>query len=293
MFFLKKGFVLVIVKIKGGLGNQLFQYAFAKALSLKFGKKLLLDLSWFQPLRYKKTVRKFYLNDLFTKENFSCYEWTILDPLKKFVLLSSSNFYPIKIKYINELFIKKNGVYSGNDNIYLDGYWQSHLFGISSLDYIKYELVSNKLFNINSSIFKNILESNSVSLHIRRGDYTNNSNYVLCGNKYYQKAVDHIFDHVTDPIFFIFTDDPNWVRDNFNILNSCHIIDNNATFSDTTLIDFYLMMYCKHHIIANSTYSWWSAMLSDYNNKIVIAPNSWFAGSKHTFPMFPASWLLY
>lgn len=182
----------------------------------------------------------------------------------------------INSNYINKLQNSQNYNYEANvlkiDDGYLDGYWQQE-------DYFKLirdELLNDYKFNSVSGIeLKNMLDiiekNESVSIHIRRGDYANSSIYDNIANlEYYNEAINIIKSKVVNPVFFIFSDDIEWVKENMKISNS-YIINFNRGLDSYK--DMFLMSKCKHNIIANSTFSWWGAWLNINNNKIVIRPN--------------------
>lgn len=274
---------MVIIEITGGLGNQMFQYAlYRKFCSL--GKNTRLDTSLYQ---LKKTNRKFEL-DIFsvpykkaTKteitqlRGFSYYD-NLGDKLKNKI------FKKEKREYIEDLDAGCQLKILEMDNVYLSGYWQCE-------DYfkdIKAEIVKAFTFpvSINENL-KKILEfisnTNSVSMHIRRSDYLEKENKKIYGNicnmQYYKKAIMYINEYVDKPIFYIFSDDKKWVKENFKEENM-KVID--FDWEGKNYIDMYLMSQCKHNIIANSSFSWWAAWLNKNKNKIVISPACWFNNHK-------------
>ena len=148
---------------------------------------------------------------------------------------------------------------------------------INSPYYGKWEM--HELSEKNKNILEEIKKRNSISIHIRRGDYVNdiNAKKILgdnCNLLYYQKAIEYIYSVITSPFFYIFSDEPEWVKNNFSFLENSLIIDWNK--GKDSWQDMMLMSHCKHNIIANSSFSWWGAWLNNNNNKIVIAPKKWF-----------------
>ena len=183
------------------------------------------------------------------------------------------------------------------NNKYFVGYWQSENY-FNSIEKIIREHFKFKptLSEKNLRLKKRIENSNSVSLHIRRGDYVNNASayktHGLCSIEYYNRAIDEIKRQVKDPIFFIFSDDPEWVKStDFGIINF-EIIDWNI--GNLSYIDMQMMNCCKHNIIANSSFSWWGAWLNSNSKKIVISPKKWFANdvlNEQAKNIVPNSWI--
>ena len=178
------------------------------------------------------------------------------------------------------------------DNIYLSGYWQGEKYlentNYNINNYFKFNC-ANKLTKISEKI-KN---TNSVSIHFRRGDYVNNIKtntfHGLCGFNYYNNGIKFISKNISNPIYFVFSDDINWVKQNFKLNYPTIYIEDNKDYED-----MYLMSLCRHNIIANSTFSWWGAWLNKNPDKIVIAPQKWFADkvkNKNTNKIIPKEWI--
>ena len=166
---------------------------------------------------------------------------------------------------------------------YIDGCWINERY----FEHINAEVRSSFVFknidSLNLSIADQIQACNSVSLHIRRGDYLNNSIYNVCDEDYYRKAVAYILREVEKPKYFIFSDDTTWCKVFMNRMSGIgeHPIDYtiiNHNKGKDSYKDMYLMTQCNHNIIANSTFSWWGAWLGTQNDKIVVCPNRWING---------------
>ena len=186
------------------------------------------------------------------------------------------------------------GINQVSPNAYLMGYWQSEKYfqfieAIIRADFVFKQAMSNS----NQLIANQIEQSNAVSLHVRRGDYANNpltaATHGLCSMDYYMQAIQHIGECVYEPNFFIFSDDIVWVKENLKINFPCFYVDGN--YGEESYNDMRLMSLCKHHIIANSSFSWWGAWLNQYAGKIVIAPNKWFAHDTDVKDLLPESWV--
>jgi hypothetical protein len=145
----------------------------------------------------------------------------------------------------------------------------------------------------NQLIAQEIGQSNAISLHVRRGDYVHNSNTLathgLCSLDYYQTAINYITERVAQPNFFIFSDDITWVKDNLKVDFKCRFVDHNH--GTESYNDMRLMSLCQHHIIANSSFSWWAAWLNPNHKKIVIAPRQWFVNDNNVSDLFPQNWV--
>ena len=178
------------------------------------------------------------------------------------------------------------------DNTYLDGYWQSPKF----FEEIREILIKDlTLANPSSSaeiLQTKIQQTNSVAIHVRRGDYIKNpivlKEFGICSDQYYTKAVKHILKNVDDSLFFVFSDDINWVKENIALPNSTVYIDDPNL---TDVEELILMSKCKHNIIANSSFSWWGAWLNTNANKIAIAPTPWFDLAPYDKDLIPISWI--
>ena len=264
---------MLVVKVQGGLGNQMFQYALYKKF-LKQGKNVKLDLDFFSKC---KAHNGYELEKVFnltpkiaTKSEIKKLFYTGEDKISR---LKLRLFGQKKTYYAEEEFKFLKNVLSEN-NRYLNGYWQSEKY----FKDIREGLLKDFSFTEEENeITKQIKSHNSVSLHVRRGDYLSEScsaiHNVMANSLYYERAIEYISKNVSNPHFYIFSDDPKWVKENFKIENST-IIDFNT--GENSYKDMYYMSLCKHNIIANSTFSWWGAWLNQNNNKIVLAPNKWF-----------------
>lgn len=273
---------MVIIKLQGGLGNQLFQYAVGRVLSYKNNTMLKIDLSNYNS-QINITPRQYELALFDVEENFSTPEES-----KK---IKGPVLYNIFKKIINKLHFKLSSsgyIFERNFNfdstilslkgdIYLDGYWQSWKYFDDYSDIIKknFTLKSKYLNEVDKDLLNQIENSNSVAIHVRRGDYINNNNinklFGVCDKSYYNCAIEFVKNKISNPKFFIFSDDPDWCSKEFG--DNFFIISKHKDWQD-----FWLMSKCKNQIIANSSFSWWAAYLNDNIKKIVIAPQKWFSG---------------
>jgi hypothetical protein len=286
---------MIIVRLIGGLGNQMFQYAAGRSLAHHHNTDLFLDLTWFASF----TLRKYELDSFRINAKIASPDQLkhVSRSRKDAVCLGIRHIFfgETVFQYVNELTFDSHekAVYLP-DNVYLDGYWQSEKFFTEIPDIMKNELLINTLPSpINQELLNEINGCDSVSLHIRRGDYVSNPKTMelhgVLGIEYYMQALNLIRETVNDPHIFVFSDDIPWVRENLKTNLPLYFIDHNG--ADKGYEDLRLMSNCKHHIIANSSFSWWGAWLNKNPNKIVIAPNKWFNElKKDTRDLIPESW---
>ena len=295
---------MIIISIFGGLGNQMFQYACGKSLAEKLGVELKLDISHLidRTPRENFTYRDFELGQFQIKDQIAT-----PDEVRKFIpnLWNASQFviqfYKV-IRYFNGnnyYFEKKKYQYENRfesikANTYLYGYFQSEKYFIQNKYLITNSFkLKNNLDIYNNTLLSKINSENSVSVHIRRGDFLQSSFNLLDVKSYYEKAIDFIQNKIENPVFYFFTNDFEWTKENFDRfdINKTIINHNNG---DKSYIDMILMSNCKHNICANSSFSWWGAWLNQNQAKIVITPKQWFknANSEHVEnDLIPESWL--
>lgn len=288
---------MVITKLLGGLGNQMFQYAHAKSISLKIKTKVKLDQTeLLNRLHNSYTHREYELGIFNLKVSIATKE-----EIKPF--FSSATFLA---KILKKVGIERNRLWKesqtgvGNrlnnwQNIYLDGFWQSEKY----FSQYKDQIIADFTFKDdpkgeNLMLMTKIKSITAVSIHIRRGDYLTMPSAIeyheICSLDYYYKAIEFILLKINDPYFFIFSDEPQWVIDNLKLDYPFQIITHNV--KEMSFEDMRLMSVCKHNIIANSSFSWWGAWLNQNPNKIVIAPKRWFKDSTiDTTDLIPKDWI--
>lgn len=287
---------MVIIQLTGGLGNQLFQYAFGRALAIKNNTSVKLDLSFFEHYEWHEySIAPFALQaELATKQ-----EVTELKARDKSTLTKIARKLGSSRKYIfQEPDLRYDASFLNIQTpVYIEGYFQSELYFTAIEKEIRSELQLKPAPSVSSQHWlQKISGVNAVSLHIRRGNYVQvdfvNKVHGTCSLAYYQQAVQHMGKATTNPEFFVFSDDITWAKENLQIPFPTHFVDSNDDKTDYE--DLRLMSSCSHHIIANSTFSWWGAWLNNKPNKIVIAPNPWFADAernKQTKHLIPNNWL--
>jgi len=295
---------MIIVSLFGGLGNQMFQYACGKAIAMKLGVELKLDLSLVvdRTPRENFTYRDYELavfniqDKIATEDEVRAYIpnlWNSTElqrqlyRVKRF--LTQRAFFREKLKFrFNE------DIDSVSDNSYIYGYFQTErYFEDLRIELLERFSLRNQLDEVNATILRQMQLENSVSIHVRRGDYTNSPFTLLGVDDYYRKAVDFIIANVDNPVFYVFTNDQEWVEENFKTLEiSKSIVTINS--GNQSYKDMILMSNCKHNICANSSFSWWGAWLNTNVDKVVITPNNWFNTTEYvesTYDLIPASWL--
>jgi hypothetical protein len=285
---------MVVVKIFGGLGNQMFQYAVARSISINLQAKLILDTSYYQPnFEQNYGLSVFNINaevvnstpENNNKNSINLSHYQHNDRTKDYHHLKEKSF-----RFDSSLF-------NISGNIYLDGYFQSEKYFMTNRHNIYTDFsLREELDSTNRSIVSDMESCNSVSIHVRRGDYLIESikNILsICDVKYYKKAVDIIYRDIKNPVFYVFSDDIDWAKRNLSFIQNTYFI--NINFKEESYKDMILMSKCKHNIISNSTFSWWAAWLNDNPNKMIISPIMWFnpksRNSKNDQDIRPASWI--
>ena len=257
---------MIIVRILGGLGNQMFQYAYAKALELK-GYDVKIDISKF---------KKYKLHGGYHLDQFKI----DLETSTKLSVFLSKLGLRRSIKEKSLLFDSK--FLNLPKNEYVKGYFQTEKYFTHIKEVLlKQFVLKSELSSTTINYLKDItIQKNSCSIHIRRGDYISNkkanSVHGTCDIEYYKEAVKLINNKFKDAYFFIFSDDITWVRNNLKVKNATYINHNVIPHED-----MHLMSSCKHNITANSSFSWWGAWLNQSKNKTVIAPKKWFVSNKN------------
>jgi len=264
---------MIIVQLNGGLGNQMFQYAFGRQLAIINKTKLKFHIA---PLKKKNSwnymLNNFKMNAIIATDNeiFDIKgkrDTSLLNKLLNKFYYGSSVLREQDYSFSEDNIVTKT-------NLFIIGYWQNEkYFKNIEKTIMKDFRFQDSIVNSNSEYKQKILKSNSISLHIRRGDYLSCEvqNLEVCPLEYYYKAVKKISKKIRSPHFFVFSDDINWIKKNLRIDFPVFFVENNENYQE------YLMSCCKHNIIANSSFSWWGAWLNKNDQKIVIAPKKWFA----------------
>jgi len=292
----------VTVSLCGGLGNQLFQYAAARAVALRCNADLVLDLAWFDEVLSSPNVtpRKYALApfclpvllaraSLMTRNNASLL-------VRVFNRLGNRlGFEPGNKRFAEESFRFDKRVLGLQAPVWLSGYWQSPHYFSDVASQIRDEIGAFRgLTDSCVDLLQKMRTVDSICIHIRRGDYVTNkeasSFHGLCSLDYYRNGVGRVSSGLKVPHGFVFSDDPVWAKENLNLEIEFTVVDVNSV--DEPHLDLWLMSACKHFVIANSSLSWWGAWLASSSGKRVIAPARWFSNSAvDTSDLFPGDWI--
>lgn len=266
---------MIIVRLRGGLGNQLFQYAAARALADHHGTELKLDLYTYTKHKYRKFELSHFNINAKEATRAEVHQFTGNNPVVRY-LNKRENYFHCPYVFAQPHYHFYDDFFSLPGNLYLSGYWQSEKYFLRIADSIRTQYTpALPLDKKNNALQSEMAGVNSIAVHIRRGDYTwtGNSFFGVMGRDYYDAAIARIKEAVPEPKFYFFSDDPEWCRQNFQVPDAEFISHNSG---DSSFKDLLLMSACRHNIIANSTFSWWGAWLNRYPEKKVIAPSKWF-----------------
>jgi Glycosyl transferase family 11 len=293
---------VVIIRLQGGLGNQLFQYAFGVYLSRLYKSSVYLDKFLLENHHVNDTPRQYELGAYTLsasplKEN-ERKKLKILNPslMTRFLAINSIKF--LNVRYINEEEYEEDrrSLYC-DAIIVVQGFWQNINYVEQVHDVMRDLFYSYQTSNQSlKEIISKFVNTNSVAIHVRRGDYVSNAGaakfHALCDMSYYKRAIEKIKAVVTAPTFYIFTDDPTWVDSQFQELNvNYEIISSSYLLNHHD--ELFAMAHCKHNIIANSSFSWWGAWANRNLDKFVIAPKIWHKSSNSPPPnLLPKEWQL-
>jgi hypothetical protein len=290
---------MIIISIVGGIGNQMFQYALGYSMAKERNTTLYLDT-------YKYNNKKYNYSDGFvlqkafdTEVNFAN-EKELFLTLGVFYKLRKFSHRPGFKKLLCNFYMERNPfIYDESlhsiekSRVYLEGFWQSFKYFEKYTHELRHLFLPriNSLSDYHKEIFRKFSPTNAVSIHIRRGDYVTNKVYSsifhLTDVHYFKASIELIRSRVNNPIFYIFSDDLAWVK-NQSIFQGMNLIDGSKS---PPYNDLYLMSLCNHHIISNSSFSWWPAYLNNYPNKIVISPKKWSYFNSDLSDLIPPSWI--
>lgn len=290
---------MIISWILGGLGNQMFQYAAGRALSLATRQSHLLDLQDFQGYRlhqgheidrvFHAPVTPATAADVKKLLGWRAgslarrFLWRMRSPVlngKNLAMEPYASFWP--------------GLRAVHSPRYLMGYWQSERYFKDFEPEIRADFrFRGELAGSDFEIASRIGRCQSVSVHVRRGDYLTDVKttriFKVCSLEYYHQAVAHIAEKMSSPYFFVFSDDLQWAAANLRIPFPVEYVRGNQ--GAQSHVDMRLMSMCKHQIIANSSFSWWGAWLNEDPDKIVIAPRHWFSNGMDDRDLTPPQWI--
>jgi hypothetical protein len=281
---------MIVSKLKGGLGNQLFQYAIGRALSIKHKKKIYLDVSDFEHQNHR-VIRTYDLSSF----NINATTFISKDELPR------TFFQRLFNKEIDFNVVVEKGfeydleITKVNSPIHLDGYWQSYKYFEEISSYLYKEITLNKPLSDEASLFYNqMLGRENVAVHFRRGDYftdsTTNTIHGVCADEYYFAALNYLKNYNDNLQVFIFSDDIEFLKNKLIDYKEYIFVDKLTNHIE----EFELMKRCNHFVISNSTFSWWAAWLSRSSNKKVIAPKLWFKDEtlqNKSNDLIPVDWI--
>lgn len=294
---------MVIVRLSGGLGNQMFQYAAGRRLAVVNDVPLKLDLGWFERIPKGDTPRQYELHVFNTIQEVASRKevkalrgvdvrrWPKL--AKRFVnttgLMTKDTAITEKHYHFDPDILRLKG------DVHLDGYWQSPRYFADIEDVIRKDFTLRIGPDaVNAAVAENISKAQSVSIHVRRGDYVSSravgQYHGSTTLDYYNRAVRELAKRVTSPEFFVFSDDPEWVKANLILAAPTTYIEHNPP--EKGYEDLRLMTLCRHHIIANSSFSWWGAWLAGHRDGMVIGPKKWLNDPAiSTEDLMPKGWI--
>jgi Glycosyl transferase family 11 len=290
----------VATQVLGGLGNQLFAYAAGRGLAHRLGASLILDCT-----RRLQGDRAFCLNRYSIDAHFifdgppkvhgryfklpGQFGMQIADRIHAVVPRTTQiDGHRFRVIEERELYNYDKRFDGLTGSIYLKGGWQSLRYFEDAADIIRAELTSNLApSEVNRSWLDRALQNQSVCVHVRRGDYIKRG-FGLCSSSYYAEAAKLIRERVENPTFFIFSDDLPWCRENLPI-EEMVLVDANGP--DDPVSELMIMSSCRHHIIANSSFSWWAAWLGSRRDQVVIAPEPWVSICPSVPQLLPSNWV--
>lgn len=277
---------MITARLHGRLGNQMFQYAAARALADRCGSDVALDRRTALERGEGVLTRVFEL------------ELVDPDPLPPARRAAPLSYAMWRVAGRRPTFRRERGLgfnpafETWGDGSYLHGYFQSERYFQSSAARIREDFAFPHFSSAqNAEMAARVMDETSISLHVRRGDYLAQRAHPLCDQAYYDAALAQVLDGLQgNPTVFVFSDEPDWARDNLQVPVEKVVIDFNGP--DQDFEDMRLMSLCRHNVIANSSFSWWAAWLNRSPAKRVAAPLLWFGDPKLSNPdILPSDWL--
>lgn len=277
----------------------MFQYAAARTISQRTRQDLLLDLSDFSNYSLHQGFeldRVFDLNvEVASRKDVqSLLEWQGGSLARKILRRSAFSWLRRTEFLVEPYFDYWPAIEGVAKDCYLMGYWQSEKYFGANPQTVRDDFKFRQdLSGENSRLAEEIRNTQSVSLHIRRGDYASDPKtrkvVSLCSLDYYRKAIEYVATRTDNPSFYVFSDDMKWVRENLPIRFPCTYVEHNR--QEESYRDMQLMSLCRNNVIANSTFSWWGAWLNSRPDKVVVAPRRWFTRGSSGGDLIPASWV--
>jgi len=287
---------MIIMRLMGGLGNQMFQYALGRRLALDRNVPLKLYLNWYE----KVDDRRYELDQLNITAEIASYEefFRLTYYSRNWFTRKLYKIYQYPISYYRKRYVIEQEPRKFDSNIfrvpktaYLIGYWACERYFEPIQARIRHEFSSSiPLSESHQKLSLKIQnDPNSVSVHIRRGDYVSLPGFLVLPIDYYQRAAAYINQYISSPHFYVFSDDIEWVKIHLKINSEMTFIEPSTGGKDFP--DMHLMSQCHHHINANSSFSWWGAWLGEKSDSIVIVPNQWHANKPYPEDLIPNRWI--
>jgi len=292
----------ITIRLVGGLGNQMFQYAAGLGLACHRDARVALDLSAFAAY----TAWPYQLDKLRVPQDIGVSPLPARPPSRSFAARIRRRLWRAAPRAANGVYIEPHFHFDqkffelGGEQIRLEGYFQSPLYFAACEPLLRERFQPLEAFGAAAQTWADRIDAagRSVSLHVRRGDYVNNPQaaavHASVDQGYYARAIATIGRMFGDEVdYFLFSDDPAFVAAAFSTLPRAHVV---RTDPERSWEDMFLMARCDHHIIANSSYSWWGAWLNPSPEKVVLAPGQWFTRERlattNIMDLFPASWII-
>lgn len=290
---------MIVIRLRGGLGNQLFQYALGRRIAKQLNTEMTLDLTSLLKTHKNENItdRDYQLGIFNVQESF------LIQPgLLRFFDKLGLNFVSQIIKGIKllgyksfkerEFTVQEWLLKHPTDKTMYSGYWQSEAYFKDAEEELRKDFQFKGKLSVEAQHILNKIEAtNSVCVHIRRGDYVGNSVFNNSELDYFYTSADYIGKRTTSPHFFIFSDDPEWCKANVKFDYDATVVDydtENEKFKE----DLQLMSSCTHFIMSASSFSWWAVWLSNQKDHIVIAPQPWFLNDdKDTKDLISKDWV--
>jgi hypothetical protein len=279
---------MIIARLRGGLGNQLFQFAAAYSLARNKGVELKSDLYTYTKHPFRKYELHHFNIPLQEASREEVHRFTGDNFLQRY-LNKKSNYLYCPGVFAQPHYHFYEDFFSLPVPLYLSGYWQSEKYFLSVADPLRAMInPSTPADPKNNDLISTIRSCESVAVHIRRTDYNPGSFFQPMSLDYYRRALKLMDERISNPCYFIFSDDMGWTRQQLDGLKNATFVDHNK--GGDSFKDLLLMSACRHQIIANSTFSWWAAWLNDFPGKTVIAPQTWFHNTWVTKkePVYPS-----
>jgi hypothetical protein len=298
----------IVSNIKGGFGNQLFQYATGLSVALRNNAVFMIDLSFFNNKDFQNAFRLNLLNLTYEIAEQEHYVHLKNSNSKRPFFYRGINKLKLRNKYNkkthifdSESFKPSKKIINATAPAYIEGWCTKEIyFKDYKSDLIKAFRPNFNLSHQASLLLDEITKVNSIAIHVRRGDYVNNTIFYNLDEHYYNNAISYLEQNENNLDYYLFSDDIDWCKKNIKLCKPINFINlksinDNSSYKD--IEEFYLMKNCKHNIIANSSFSWWAAYLNENPNKIVIAPIIWYKDmfyqkSLEKYSFIPKDWII-